>query len=97
MTKGKVTHAKAAKRDASGGTGLGLLGVAKAIDGLSEEFGKVFYLETLADNAGHMSVALDSLAHATAMSVIARYGTEHDKEIAITYLKRWFWDDFKES
>lgn len=94
MPKGKPSPTKSAKSKVGDDTGIGLLAIAKAIDGLSEEFHKMYYLEMLADHLADAAVGLHDLAHATALSVIARNGTEDERRVAIEHLKHWFHEDF---
>jgi len=53
-------------------------------------------IESVSDNVGELASALRDLANATAMSVIAKSGTDEDRMVAIAYLKRWF-VEFRES
>jgi len=63
------------------------MGLAKEI---AEVLRPLYHIEEIADNLGTLASALDGLTHATAMSVIAQYGSNEDRGAAVNYLKRWF-------
>jgi hypothetical protein len=69
-------------------------GTVKGLDDLTYNLQPLYHIESLADNVGELASALHGLANATAMSVIAKNGTQDDRAVAVEYLKRWF-DDFK--
>ncbi len=75
-------------------TGLALHGLAKEVGDISEGLHKLYHLEQLADNVGDLGQALHALANATAISVIAKYGSEGDRAVALSHLKNWF-EDFR--
>ena len=78
------------------GSAIGAL--ASAVSGISDELRPFYHIEPLADNVAHLSdvaAALGNLANATAMSIIAKNGTDEDRAIAVAYLKGWF-EEFKE-
>jgi hypothetical protein len=88
-----VAPASTAADDTSSAIGT----LARAVSDVAEEVRPLYHIESLADNAGHLSAvaaALESLANATAMSVIAKNGSEEDRAIAVAHLKGWF-EDFR--
>lgn len=52
------------------------------------------YVEQMAEGISEIPMALTAVANATALSVIAQYGSAEDRVIAMGILKRWF-DDFR--
>ncbi len=76
-------------------TGAALHGLAKEVGGVAEELRTLYHIESVSGHLGELASALDSLAKATAMSVIAKNGINEDRAVAVAYLKRWF-EDFKE-
>lgn len=69
--------------------------LADAVDSVAEELRPLYHLEPVADNIGELANALHRLANATALSVIAKHGTEKDREAAVAHLKRWFQDSIE--
>jgi hypothetical protein len=61
--------------------------VAKSLADLADELRP---LETAADNLGSVATALDYLADATALRVIADHGSAEDRERALEILKGRF-------
>jgi hypothetical protein len=80
--------------------GSAVYGLAKEIkgagDSVAEELRPLYHIEVIADNLGTLASALDGLAHATAMSVIAQYGSNEDRAVVVAYLKRWFVEEFRD-
>jgi hypothetical protein len=64
--------------------------VAKSLTDIAEELGPLRHLEGAADNLGSLATALDSLADATALRVIADHGSPEDREHALEILKGRF-------
>lgn len=62
--------------------------LADQLGSIADSFDKMYQIENVADNLASVGVALDHLAEASAMSVIAEYGTEEDRKTAVDYLKR---------
>jgi hypothetical protein len=67
----------------------------KALNSVDEDLRPLRHTEEIADNLGRLATALDGLSNAMAMSVIAQYGTDRDREAAVAYLKRWFEGEFR--
>ncbi len=65
-------------------------GLAKAVESVADELRPLYHLEPVADHIGSLASALNTLANATAMSVIAKNGTEEDRAVVVAYLKNWF-------
>jgi hypothetical protein len=63
-----------------------LHGVAKELAGA---------IEQVSDNIGQLASALNGLANATALSIIATHGKAEDRTKAVANLKAWF-EDFRE-
>ena len=82
-------------RIAADNTSSAIGALAMAVSDVSKEVRPLYHIESVADHIGELASALDSLAKATAMSVIAKNGSEEDRAIAVAHLKRWF-DDFSE-
>jgi hypothetical protein len=82
-------------RNTDDDTGTALHGLAKEVSGVAEELRTLYHIESLSDHVGELASALHNLANATAMSVIAKSGTDEDRAVAVAYLKRWF-EDFRE-
>jgi hypothetical protein len=78
--------------DGLGDIGHGFYGLGKEIEGVAEESRPLYHLELLAEYLGSLASALDNLANATAISAIAKHGTEEDRTRAIEYLKQYFRD-----
>jgi hypothetical protein len=76
-------------------TGQGLYGLAKELSGVAEELRPLYHIETVADNIGELASALHYLAQATALSAIAKNGTEEERKIALTSLKAGF-EEFRD-
>jgi hypothetical protein len=89
------TNLAIAPRNIGDDTGTALYGLAKELGGVAEELRSLYHIESMSDHIGDLASALHDLANATAMSVIARSGTDEDRAVAVAYLKRWF-DDFRE-
>jgi hypothetical protein len=74
--------------------GSAAYGLAKAIEGAGESVaGKLhdlYHIEQIADHLGNLGSALNGLANATALSVIAQYGSTEDRAEAVSHLKSWF-------
>ncbi len=70
--------------------GLAVTDLAKAIESIAEELRPLYHIEQVADNLGALAPELDGLGKVTAMSVIARYGSDEDRAAAVAYLKDWF-------
>jgi hypothetical protein len=88
------TNLAVAPANAGDDTGIALHGLAKEIGGVAEELRTLYHLESVSEHMGQLASALTALANATAMSVIARSGTDDDRSVAVAYLKRWF-EDFR--
>jgi hypothetical protein len=86
-----VVPASTAANDTSSAIGA----LAGAVSDISEEVRPLYHTESIADHIGELASALDSLAKATAMSVIAKNGSKEDRAIAVAHLKRWF-EEFSE-
>ena|SRR5258708_7206374 len=71
-------------------TGTGLYALAKAIEGVGEELQPLYKIEDLNDRLNDIASALYELARASQMGLIAQYGGEEDREIALKYLKGHF-------
>lgn len=94
-----ATTASPAPKDASeGDIGIALYSLGKEGGGrgIAETLYPLYQLEPLADNVGYLALHLDSLANATALATIARYGTDGERAKAVAILKGWFGDDFKD-
>lgn len=63
---------------------------------IAEELRPLYQLETVADNLGEIASALHTLAHATALRVIAEHGSDRDRKAMVENLKTWF-EEFRES
>ncbi len=63
--------------------------LAKAIEGLGE-LPASYRIEEISDHLASLASEIGTLAHTSAMSVIAQYGTEADRAAAVKYLKRYF-------
>lgn len=92
MPKKKTRKMIKPAEDASPDTGHGLYGLAKAIEGVGEELHPLYHIEQMGDYVGDLSSALNSLANATALSVIAQHGNAEDRTAAVERLKGWFED-----
>jgi hypothetical protein len=88
--------AKVAEELVSDDLGLGLLGLAKEIEGLAQEVRPLYHIEQMGDYVGEVANAVHHLANATAMSVICQYGTDEDRAAAVAYLKRCHSDEFRD-
>ena len=82
------TAAKTTK-NSSDEDGMALHGLAKEIGGLGEEFGHLYKLENIADNLGEIASALNQLANAMTLSVIAQNGTAEERARAVQKAKHW--------
>jgi hypothetical protein len=79
-----------------GSTGQALYGLTKELGSiLADELHPLYHLEEMAQSVNDVAVAMDTLARATAMSVIAKNGSEEDRAKAVSFLKNWF-EDFRE-
>ena len=67
-----------------------LADIAEALGSLSD----LYHLDKIGDMVNRLANALDSLASAAAMRVIAEHGSQDDREIALVHLKRQF-EDFR--
>ncbi len=97
MTKKTPKKPNSGKAPASSDDDLGtaVYGLAKAVESVAEELRPLYHIEQIADNLGALAPELDGLAKATAMSVIAQHGSNEDRAAAVSYLKRWFHDEFR--
>lgn len=65
-------------------------------ESIAEKLPEDHHFEQIAEYLGELASALHAVAHARAMSVIAQYGSNEDRTRAVTYLKGWFSDEFRE-
>jgi mono/diheme cytochrome c family protein len=63
--------------------------LAKAIEGLGE-LPASYRIEEISEHLASLASELRSLAHASAMSIIAQYGTDEDRAAVVKYLKHHF-------
>jgi len=85
----KMNTPKKPKNNGNDDTGKGFHALANAIEGLGE-LPASYRMEEIADNLASLASELGTLAHVSAMSVIAQHGTEDDRTAALKYLKRHF-------
>jgi hypothetical protein len=70
--------------------GLGLHGLAKAMEGVGEELQPLYKIEELNEALSAIASALHDQANISRMSIVAQYGTQEDREVALKYLKDHF-------
>jgi hypothetical protein len=94
--KGKPskTNVPPVPRNTGDDVGMALHGLAKELGAVAEELHPLCHVESMSDHIGSLAAAVSDLARATAMSVIAKRGTDEDRAVAIEYLKGWF-DEFR--
>jgi NTP pyrophosphatase (non-canonical NTP hydrolase) len=89
-----------ASRSEVSDTGSGLFGVAKELGSeigeVAQELRHLSYVETLSDHTADLASALADLAEVTALSIVARHGTDEDRALVVAKLKRRF-EDLQES
>lgn len=90
MTRKPSTSTKLKSAEIGGDTGVALHGLARTIEGISEELRPLYHIEAVADNLASLATALDGLSDATALGVIAQYGSSEDRAKAVARLKGWF-------
>ncbi len=85
---------KAVKPANNGDLGRAVFGLAKEVAGglesIAEELRRLRYVEDAADSLSELASALHGLANATALSVVAQYGSNEDRAAVVDKLKRWF-------
>ena len=86
--KAAASSKAAVRRKADDGLRSEIYGLARAIDGIAEELGPLYKMEYVAESLNRIAVALQRLATATAVSVIAQHGTADDRAEAVAGLKR---------
>ena len=91
----KKTTKKATQTPGTADAGPALYDLAKEVGGIAEGLRPLHYVENMADHVADLASALRYLAHSNAMSAIAKFGTEQDREIALKHLKGWF-DEFRD-
>jgi hypothetical protein len=89
VIKGKNTAKTAAVADDQG---AGMYGLAKAIEGVADEIRPLYHIEQMGDYVGDLASAVNNLANATALSVIAQHGSTEDRAAVVERLKGWFED-----
>ena len=89
----KITKKQPARKS-NDDSGMAMIGLAQAIEGVGEHIRPLYHIEPLADYIGDAARALDSLAKATALTAIAQYANSEDRTKAVDILKGWF-DEFR--
>jgi hypothetical protein len=92
--KPSKTNVPPVTRNTGDDVGTALRGLAKEVGTVAEELHPLRHVESMSDHIGSLAAAVSDLARATAMSVIAKSGTDEDRAVAIVYLKGWF-DEFR--
>ena len=88
-TKAKAAMAPA-NTEESGDVGSGLYAVGKAVESVAEELQPLYKIEELNEALNNIAQAIYDRANLSAMGLIAQYGTDEDREIALKYLKDHF-------
>ncbi len=95
----KPATPKPPKTHDNGDTAAAIYGFAKELSAALEDVrglrGLDDQVESLAQSTQNIAFAIDKLANATALSVIANKGFSEDSEQAVRILKRWF-EEFNE-
>ena len=75
---------------ASNDAGIARHSLAKEIGGVAGELRPLNHIESGSESMGELALALQHLSDATALSVIAKNGTDEDRAVVVAKLKRWF-------
>lgn len=67
----------------------GFFALAKAIEGLGE-LPASYRMEEISEQLANVATELGTIAHVSAMSVIAQHGSNADRAAAVKYLKQHF-------